>query len=130
MLFQLPPLMRKDLPRLESFLAALRARAPEARPALEFRHASWFEPDVFGVLERHGAALCVAEADELATPLVATATWGYLRLRRAEYTERELVAWAERIAAQPWRETFVFFKHEDEGEGPRFAERLQALTQA
>jgi uncharacterized protein YecE (DUF72 family) len=123
-LFQLPPNQRSDLPRLESFLAHLRAAAPTVKPAFEFRHTSWFAPEMYAALERHGAALCISESEGLATPLQATAPWGYLRLRRQDYDEAAVATWAERIAAQPWKEAFVFFKHEDEGKGPRLAEQL------
>ncbi len=120
-LFQLPPNLKKDLPRLEAFLAVL----PEgARAAFEFRHASWFEDDVFEALRGRGAALCVAEDEELATPLVATAGWGYLRLRRQDYDDAAVAAWAEKVRGQTWSEAYVFFKHEDAGSGPRLAAKL------
>ena len=120
-LFQLPPNLKKDLPRLESFLGALPSGA---RAAFEFRHASWFEDDVYAALSSRGAALCIAEDEELATPPVATAAWGYLRLRRQDYGEAEVAAWADRIRAQTWAEAYVFFKHEDSGTGPRLAAQL------
>jgi uncharacterized protein YecE (DUF72 family) len=117
-LFQLPPNLKKDLPRLEAFLGVL----PEgARAAFEFRHASWFDDGVFEALRARGAALCVAEDEELATPLVATAGWGYLRLRRQDYDDAAVAAWAERVRGQAWGEVYVFFKHEDAGSGPRLA---------
>jgi uncharacterized protein YecE (DUF72 family) len=117
-LVQLPPNLKKDLPRLEAFLATLPAGA---RPAFEFRHASWFEDDVFEALRNKGAALCVAEDEELATPLVSTAGWGYLRLRRQDYDDAAVAAWADRVRGQFWSEAYVFFKHEDAGAGPRLA---------
>jgi uncharacterized protein YecE (DUF72 family) len=117
-LVQLPPNLKKDLPRLEAFLATLPAGA---RPAFEFRHASWFEDDVFEALRAKGAALCVAEDEELATPLVSTAGWGYLRLRRQDYDDGAVAAWADRVREQLWSEAYVFFKHEDAGAGPRLA---------
>jgi uncharacterized protein YecE (DUF72 family) len=128
-LFQLPPHMKKDLPRLEAFLAQVKAVAPAARPAFEFRHASWFSDDVFAALRAHGAALCIAEAEDLATPVEATASWGYLRLRRQDYDEAALAAWADRLRAQAggWSDAYVFFKHEDEGMGPKLAAQLIAL---
>ncbi|HWZ85120.1 MAG TPA: DUF72 domain-containing protein [Thermoanaerobaculia bacterium] len=120
-LFQLPPNLKKDLPRLEAFLETL----PQgARAAFEFRHASWFEDDVFATLRARGAALCVAEDEELATPLVATADWGYLRLRRQDYGDADVAAWAGRVKEQTWGEAYVFFKHEDAGAGPRLAAQL------
>jgi uncharacterized protein YecE (DUF72 family) len=117
-LIQLPPNLKKDLPRLEAFLTVL----PEgARAAFEFRHASWFEDDVFEVLRARRAALCIAEDEELATPLVATTDWGYLRLRRQDYDAAAVAAWAEKLRAQAWTEAYVFFKHEDAGSGPKLA---------
>ena len=123
-LFQLPPNLKKDLPRLSEFLDLLPAAT---RAALEFRHASWFEDDVFEALRSRGAALCVAEDEELAAPLVATAGWGYLRLRRPDYGEAEVQAWADRVRTQAWEEAYVFFKHEDAGTGPRLASRMLSL---
>ena len=117
-LFQLPPTLKKDLPRLEAFLGTL---PTGAKAAFEFRHASWFEDDVFAALRSRGAALCLAEDEELATPVVATADWGYLRLRRQDYGDADVAAWAARVREQPWTEAYVFFKHEDAGSGPRLA---------
>jgi len=119
-LFQLPPFLRKDLPRLMDFLALL---PRDLRAAFEFRHASWLDDAVYDALRAHGAALCVAEAEDFATPLVATAPWGYLRLRRADYDEAALVAWAEKLAgmSSAWAAAFVYFKHEDAGRGPMLA---------
>jgi len=126
-LFQLPPNLKKDLPRLDAFLALLPA---DAQAAFEFRHDSWFDETVWAALRARGCALCVAESDELTTPLVATADFGYLRLRRTAYEGAALAAWAERIRAQPWSRTFVYFKHEEEGVGPRLAAQLTALMAA
>jgi uncharacterized protein YecE (DUF72 family) len=120
-LFQLPPNLKKDLPRLETFLGAL---PPDRRAAFEFRHESWFADDVFDALRRKGAVLCIAEDEDLATPLVATAGWGYLRLRRQDYGDEAVYAWAEKVRHQAWSETYVFFKHEDAGTGPRLAARF------
>ena len=126
-LFQLPPNMKKDTDRLAAFLALLPSGV---RAAFEFRHQSWFEADVFSLLRGHGAALCVAEAeDDLEVPFEATADWGYVRLRRPDYTDAELTAWSKRMRTKKWREVFVFFKHEDEGKGPRFASRLRELAE-
>jgi uncharacterized protein YecE (DUF72 family) len=134
LLFQLPPHMKKDLDRLRIFLDLV---PPEKRVALEFRNASWFEDDVFDLLRTHDAALCVAETgseddDEDGgsepVPLVATASWGYLRLRRDDYTDADLAAWAARIGAQPWSEAYVFFKHEDQGAAPKLAKSLLDLA--
>jgi uncharacterized protein YecE (DUF72 family) len=121
-LFQLPPNQRKDLPRLDSFLAALPAGL---QGALEFRHASWFSDDVYDCLRTRRAALCLAESDELETPLEATADWGYLRLRRLDYDQAAIARWASYLQARSWSEAYVFFKHEDAGKGPDAANRLR-----
>jgi uncharacterized protein YecE (DUF72 family) len=126
LLFQLPPDLRKDAPRLRDFLALL---PPNRRLAFEFRHQSWFDDEVFGILRDHQAALCIAEAEnDLEIPLVSTADWGYLRLRRPDYGDAELKAWAERVGQQGWRDAFIFFKHEDEGKGPQMARRFLELA--
>jgi uncharacterized protein YecE (DUF72 family) len=128
LLFQLPPNFKKDVPRLRTFLALL---MPGHHAAMEFRHPSWFDDEVFGLLREHQAALCVADAeDDLEVPFVATADWGYLRLRRPDYDGKALKAWAARMKAQPWRDCFVFFKHEDAGKGPQLASRLLEVLAA
>ncbi|HKQ61582.1 MAG TPA: DUF72 domain-containing protein [Candidatus Polarisedimenticolaceae bacterium] len=125
-LFQLPPFARIDAPCLRDFLAAL---PPGTSAAFEFRHPSWFDDAVYQALRDAGAVLCVADTDEEgATPLVATASWGYLRLRRQGYDDPQLRAWAERVGAQPWERAFVFFKHEDAGTGPKLASRFLELA--
>jgi uncharacterized protein YecE (DUF72 family) len=120
LLFQLPPFLRKDVPRLAAFLEAA-PRGP--RYAFEFRHASWFDDEVWATLRAHGAALCVAEGEALESPLVATADWGYVRLRKDDYPDALITSWADRIRAQPWKEAFVYVKH-DEGNAPAVAGRL------
>lgn len=120
-LFQLPPNFKRDVARLKDFLAVL---PDECRPAFEFRHDSWYAEDVYAVLQDHRAALCAGDADDQnkCPPLVVTADWGYLRLRRTEYAYGALEQWATRIRLQSWREAYVFFKHEVEG--PRLAREL------
>jgi len=125
-LFQLPPYLKKDLPRLRSFLELV---PPASRAAFEFRHESWFDDEVVTALRERKAVLCTADTEEGGPPgeVTPTADWGYLRLRRPDYGEEQLRAWADRIRAQPWQDAFVFFKHEDEAKGPELAERLTAL---
>ena len=126
LLFQLPPFFKKDVPRLRDFLALL---PPDRRAAFEFRHASWFDDETYETLRAGRAALCAADTDESGEegpPLLGMGDWGYLRLRRADYSDADLKGWAERVQALPWREAFVFFKHEDAGKGAQFAERFQA----
>ncbi len=125
-LFQLPPNLKKDVDRLQAFLAFLPNRW---RAAFEFRHESWFGDDVYDALRAVNAALVVAETDEGTVPRVATADWGYLRLRKLDYTEPELVDWVEWVSAQAWTDGFVFFKHEDTGGGPELAGRFKKILE-
>jgi len=126
LLFQLRSDFKKDAVRLREFLALL---PRERRAAFEFRHASWFDDEVFGLLRDHRAALCIAdEKDELEVPFVATADFGYLRLRRPDYTTAELKKWVKRVQKQDWQDAFVFFKHEDEAKGPQFAKKFLELA--
>ena len=121
LLFQLPPYLKKDLPRLRDFLALL----PSGREiAFEFRNVSWQDDEVYETLASRGAILCVTDTDEGDTPFVATSHCGYVRLRRTHYDDRELEAWAAQIVAKKLPKTYVYFMHEDEALGTRFARRL------
>lgn len=125
-LFQLPPNFKKDAERLSDFLELLPARG---RAAFEFRHESWFDDDIFELLKKKKVALCIAEAEgELEVPFVATANWGYLRLRREDYSDANLKAWVKKVAKQDWSDVFVYFRHEDTAKGPRFAKRFLELA--
>jgi uncharacterized protein YecE (DUF72 family) len=118
-LFQLPPNMKKDTARLKAFLDLLPA---DTRTAFEFRHESWFDDEVFGLLSARDCALVVSDTDEKPlTEIISTANWGYLRLRRTTYEESDLTEWLKRVQHQKWKDAFVFFKHEDEGIGPKLA---------
>jgi uncharacterized protein YecE (DUF72 family) len=125
LLFQLPGNFKKDIPRLRDFLAILPSKQ---RVAFEFRHPSWLDEETLTLLRKQKVALCVAESEDgIETPLRSTAPWGYLRLRMANYSDRALKSWIKRINEQMWQDVFIFFKHEDEGKGPRFAARFLEL---
>jgi uncharacterized protein YecE (DUF72 family) len=122
-LFQTPPFLKKDLAVLRDFLACL----PEGRrAAMEFRHPSWFSDDVYGALSERNVALVGGDLEEAekSPPLVATADFGYLRLRRMDYDPAGIADWGARIAAQSWQSAYAFLKHEVLG--PLFAEALRA----
>jgi uncharacterized protein YecE (DUF72 family) len=125
-LVQLPPNLPKDVERLEKFLAAV----PDGiAAAFEFRNPSWHAPEVLDRLRERDFALAAVDAEEFPDPpLVPTASWGYLRLRRLDYDESGLRSWADRIAATGWKRAFLFFKHEDEGRGPVFAELFSRVS--
>jgi uncharacterized protein YecE (DUF72 family) len=118
-LFQLPPNMKKDAARLEAFLEGLPVGT---KATWEFRHPTWLEDEVLELLARKNHALCISDTDDMPVSHVdKTADWGYLRLRRVSYTSENLTEWLQRVRDQNWQEAFVFFKHEDEGTGPRLA---------
>ena len=119
LLFQLPPNLKCDLAVFDAFLDMLPPRAPAA---FEFRHASWLDEPVFERLRARNLALCIADSDDRHTPHVATADFGYLRLRDEGYADADLARWAAIVTAEStWQRAFVYFKHEDEGKGPEFA---------
>ena len=125
MLFQLPPNMKKDVARLEAFLALIPSGA---RIALECRHASWFDEEVYQLLRRREVGLVITEQEDWTGPVMKTAPWGYVRLHRSGYTDELLARWRDTIRQQGWDEAYVFFKHEEEIAGPPIGLRFQALT--
>ena len=127
LLFQLPPNLKKDTDRLAGFLEML----PEGTPAaFEFRHDTWKDDDVYGLLRSRGMPLVCADTDdsEEDEPIVPTGSWGYLRLRRPGYDESDLERWADHISGTGWERAFVFFKHEDAGAGPKMAARFREIA--
>ena len=123
-LFQLPPNLKKDLPRLEAFLSLL---PDDHRAAFEFRNESWFADDVYDALKAAGASLCLSEREDNAPPpLVETAPWGYVRLRLETYSDDELAQWARRLEATSWREIHAYFMHEPTA--PAYAKALMGFA--
>jgi len=125
-LFQLPPFLRKDASRLENFLKLI---PKEAKASFEFRHETWFDDEIYEYLKEKSCALCFSDTENnKLAELVSTVPWGYLRLRKPDYSEDELIEWIKKIKAQDWDQAFVFFKHEDEGAGPKMAEHFLSLA--
>jgi uncharacterized protein YecE (DUF72 family) len=124
-LVQLPPNFKQDLARLKDFLTRFPA---DLRCAFEFRNATWFTDETYAALRAANAALCVADTDDGHTPLEATADFGYFRLRDEGYQPADLETWAGRVQTMGagWGDAFVFFKHEESGEGPKLAEQFAA----
>jgi uncharacterized protein YecE (DUF72 family) len=109
-----------------AFDAFLGDLPPGARAAFEFRHASWFDDEVFERLRRRNLALCIADSEKMSTPVEITANYAYFRLRDEGYTADDIARWADTIAreAAHCQDVFVYFKHEEEGKGPEFARLL------
>ena len=122
-LFQLPPSLKKEATVLAAFLEEIPSGM---RAAFEFRHASWFDDEVIALLKGRNAALCIADSEKLTAPLVATADFGYLRLRREDYQTSDVARWAEvvRKHAASWGDVFIYFKHEEAGIGPKLANEM------
>lgn len=127
-LFQFPKSFRANLPALQDFLSLI---PPDFSCAFEFRNASWLDPQILNLLRKKECSLCIADTDENpATEIISTAPWGYMRLRRSDYTDTDLSEWRDRILAEKWKQAFVFFKHEDEAKGPELAMRFRELADA
>src|ERR1700682_162579 len=127
-LFQLPPNLKKDLPRLTEFLSLL---PEEHGAAFEFRNDTWFADDVYDALKSAGAALCLSEREDNAPPpLVETAPWGYVRLRLETYSDDDLRQWASKLEATSWREIYVYFMHEPTARADADAVRVFVETGA
>src|SRR5690348_6999640 len=123
-LFQLPPALKKDVPRLAAFLELL---PPDHAAAFEFRNDSWFDDAVYDALKRAGASLCLSEREDNAPPpLVQTAPWGYVRLRLETYTPADLEQWARRLADTRWGDVYVYFMHEPTA--PEYAQTLMRFA--
>ena len=123
LLFQLPPNFKKDLAVFDPFLADL---PPKVCAAFEFRHPSWFDDEVFARLSARNLALCVSDSEKLSAPVKVTADYAYFRLRDEGYTPDHIARWADTIAKETsaCKDVFVYFKHEEEGKGPEFAQLL------
>jgi uncharacterized protein YecE (DUF72 family) len=127
-LFQMPPNFQKDLPRLRTFLDGLPA---DTGAALEFRHPSWLDEEVFSSLRERRCALCQSDTDEgPVKTMVSTSDWGYLRLRREKYSRKQMEKLAHQVAEQGWKSVYLFFKDEGEGRGPKYARQYLDLSAA
>jgi uncharacterized protein YecE (DUF72 family) len=127
-LFQLPPNLKKDIPRLRAFIDTL---PQDRRYTIEFRHESWFDDETFAALRERDIPLCVIEQPDFASPVVSTASWGYVRLHRFDYDSVMLAEWATKLAAQAWSETYVFFKHDEGiGSGPPAVDAFRRAFEA
>jgi uncharacterized protein YecE (DUF72 family) len=126
-LFQLPPYLKKDVPRLVEFFALL----PQGmRVALEFGSPTWLDAEVYSVLRDNGAALVSVDDEKKELAFEPTGTFAYARLRRPAYSDDDLARWADRVRGPSFKDgAYVFFKHEDEGKGPEFGKRFLAALE-
>lgn len=125
LLFQLPPNFKRNDAVFSAFLETL----PEGtRAAFEFRHESWHDDAVFDALRRRNLALCIADSEKMSTPVVQTADYTYYRLRDEGYQADDIARWASVVRAHDAaRGAHVYFKHEEQGKGPEFAQALITL---
>ncbi len=134
LLFQLPPGQQSDPRRLQRFLVSL----PEGlATAWEFRHPSWFNPEVYGLLREKGAGLCVADSPRFPAAREVTASFSYVRLHggrslySSEYTEEELEDWADWLRARlnEGVDLFIYFNNDARGYAVSNALTLRELLQ-
>jgi len=126
LLFQFPQSFSADIPALKDFLALL---PHTISCAFEFRNPSWLDPAILDLLRAKECSLCIADFDEApAKAIISTASWGYLRLRRSDYSDADLLQWKERILSQKWQRAFIFFKHEGEAKAPQSAIHFRELA--
>jgi len=127
LLFQLPPNFKRNDAVFASFLESLPAGT---RAAFEFRHDSWHDEAVFAALRARNLALCIADSGKMSTPVVGTADYSYFRLRDEGYQPADIQRWGSIIAGQAQaRDAFVYFKHEEQGKGPEFANLLKGMLE-
>lgn len=125
-LFQFPKSFHAERDTLKDFLSLI---PRNTSCAFEFRSPSWLDIEILELLRKRGCSLCTADTDENpANEIINTAPWGYLRLRRSDYTDADLSQWMERILSQKWKRAFVFFKHEEEAKGAETAMRFRELA--
>ncbi len=125
-LFQLPPYLHRNIELFSDFMDLVPSGT---KAAFEFRHRSWFDDELYEILRNKGYAICCSDSEnEELSQFVATADWGYLRLRKPNYSEKELFDWAQKIKSQPCQAAYVFFKHDVEGAGPKMAKHFLDLA--
>ncbi len=128
LLFLVPPYFRKDEKNLAILANFLTMLPSDTRVAFEFRHDSWLAEDVYATLRARNAALCIADSEKfIHTPVVVTSDYGYFRLRNDAYSEVEVKEWSERVCKHipDWKDTYVYFEHEEMATGPTFARQMK-----
>lgn len=127
-LFQFPKSFRAQPEVLEKLL---RMVPDGVSCAFEFRSASRLDSEIQDILRTSAASLCTADTDDdPANAIISTAPWGYLRLRRSDYSDEDLAQWKSRIIAQKWTRAFVFFKHEEKAKGAAMAMRFDEMVRS
>lgn len=126
-LLRVPAGQARDDERLARLLAAW---PPGVPLAVELQDASWHVDETHAVLRAAGATLVVTDTDEAPNPpLTITGPFVYVRLRRTSYGTADLGDWAARL--QPFladgRDAYAFFRHDERGATPAYAETLQRL---
>lgn len=127
LLYQLPPNLHRHDDRLESFLTLL---PKDLRHVFEFRHESWLHSEVFQLLRRHGAGLCVFDMPRLSCPVEATADFTYLRFHGSTglysscYSLEEMRDWAQKIAGLGAKEVYIYFNNDAQAYAVRNAKEI------
>lgn len=129
-LYQLPPSLHKDVPRLEAFLALL---PPDLEHVVEFRHRSWYDEEVLAALGSRGAGFVTHDLMGLISPQWASGRTAYVRLHGAggkywgRYSDARIAGWAEWLIEQraAGRTAWAFFNNDIHGHAIADAKALQ-----
>ena len=131
-LFQFPPGMKKDIPLLEDFIEKLPRGFCHV---FEFRNRTWFEDDLFNLLDNRGITFCIHDLPKRATPYVETGNFNYVRFHGAQaayssfYSEKELEKWARRFieCTKTGKDVFSYFNNDMHGYAIENAKTLKHI---
>lgn len=129
-LFQLPPALKKDAKRLDDFIKTLPKKYDIA---FEFRNESWFSPEVYDILKKNNAALCIISGLGMPQVLKKTADFSYFRFHGSEraysscYTDRQLKEWAKKIRRFKSKKAYAYFNNDDNAYAVKNALKLKSL---
>jgi uncharacterized protein YecE (DUF72 family) len=132
-LFQLPPSYRYTKTRLNDIVSQL---DPECRNVVEFRHASWWNEEVYSAFREAGIIFCSCSGPRLPDELIRTADEIYVRLHgpkrwyRYDYSKEELTEWANRIKASGAKRAWIYFNNDNNAHAPKNASALRRMLKA
>jgi uncharacterized protein YecE (DUF72 family) len=127
-LFQLPPRYRYTKTRLNDIVSQL---DPARRNVVEFRHASWWNEEVYSAFREAGIIFCSCSGPRLPDELIRTADEIYVRLHgpkrwyRHNYSKEELTEWADRIKASGAKRAWIYFNNDNDAHAPKNAAAMR-----
>ena len=132
LLYQLPPSLHKDLPRLEAYLQHL---PKDIEQVFEFRHKSWYDEEVLALLDRHGMGFVSHDLKGLTTPPWACGRTAYVRFHGSggrysgRYSDEALLEWTDWAVAQAksGRSVWCYFNNDIHGHAIEDARTLKSM---